>query len=501
MNDLYENGQLKERLDCKNYILDYFIPTTKGTHVLNDCDALEILQKDTFKEVYLKRFPKDIQKWYNTETVPKKLICDINKPTVGDTFINVSEKILHEYKKYSDFSEDIKVKVNIMLDFIKLVWASNDDNIYNFLLKWQANMIKGNKNSSCIYVKGDEGIGKSTLADFLRDYVIGIKLFVKGKADHLKGQHNMQLLGKLFCVFEELQFFSEAEWRAVDSELKDVITSNYMSYVDKYEKRFDAENFCNFMVLTNFNAIKGANGRRYMALDMNVSKMNDFKYFDYIRNNCFNKEVGEAFFSYLYEIDTSNFNSLDIPITKSKRDLCADLISPLEKFLKFNYLLRNKSINMKVVDLFKLYLTYANEDKRGAISAQEFCKQMRNLGFEHQLLHGYNRYKVPLEDLKEIAVRKKWLHELDKDLMEKDDDEENDYVMRSEHNELKAEYDELKAKYDALVKSPLRVDIKTPKKKLVKKFVTPVTVDEEVIYVSDNVIGDVIDALGFADIE
>jgi hypothetical protein len=32
------------------------------------------------------------------------------------------------------------------------------------------------------------------------------------------------------------------------------------------------------------------------------------------------------------------------------------------------------------------------------------------------------------------------------------------------------------------------------------KVATP-TVDEEVIYVSDNVIGDVIDALGFADIE
>jgi hypothetical protein len=151
-------------------------------------------------------------------------------------------------------------------------------------------------------------------------------------------------------VFEELQFFSEAEWRAVDSELKDIITSNYMSYVDNYEKRFDAENFCNFMVLTNFNAIKGANGRRYLALDMNASKMNDFKYFDYIRDNCFNKEFGEAFFSYLYEIDTSNFNSLDIPITKSKRDLCADLLSPLKQFLKFTYLLQKKSVNMKVKD-------------------------------------------------------------------------------------------------------------------------------------------------------
>ena len=78
MNELYDSGQLKDHLDCKTYILDYFIPTTKGTHVLNDADSLEIIQKDTFKEVYLKRFPKDIQKWFNTETIPKKLICDIN---------------------------------------------------------------------------------------------------------------------------------------------------------------------------------------------------------------------------------------------------------------------------------------------------------------------------------------------------------------------------------------------------------------------------------------
>jgi hypothetical protein len=139
-------------------------------------------------------------------------------------------------------------------------------------------------------------------------------------------------------------------------------------------------------------------------------------------------------------------------------------------------------------------LNYANEDKRGAISAQEFCKQMRNLGLEHYPSHGYNYCKVPLEDLAEFASRKKWLHELDVDMMEKDDDEENDYVMRSEHNELKAEYDELKAKYEALIS-------KKPKKKLVKIATPTKPVEEEIIYVSDDAIGDVIDALGFADIE
>jgi len=157
MNELYDSGLLKNHLDCKTYILEHFIPTTK-TYVLHDVDSLEIIQKDTFKEVYLKRFPKDIQKWFNTETIPKKLICDINKPTIGDTFINVSEKIMHEYsKKYSEYSVETQGK-NIMFDFVKLIWANNDDKVNQFLLKWLANMVKGNKNSSCIYVKGDEGI-------------------------------------------------------------------------------------------------------------------------------------------------------------------------------------------------------------------------------------------------------------------------------------------------------------------------------------------------------
>jgi hypothetical protein len=396
---------------------------------------------------------------------------------------------MHEYsKKYSEYSVETQGKVNIMLDFVKLIWANNDDKVNQFLLKWLANMVKGNKNSSCIYVKGDEGIGKSTLVDFLRDYVVGLKLFVKGKADHLKGQHNMQLLGKLFCVFEELQLFSEAEWKAVDSELKDIITSNYMSYVDKYEKRFDAENFCNFMVLTNFNAIKGANGRRYLALDMNVSKMNDFKYFDYIFN-CFNKEVGEAVFAYLFEIDTVSFNSLDIPITQAKRDLCADLISPLEKFLKFTYLLKNKNINMKVKELFQYYLEYANDGKHGAISAQQFCKQMRELGLNHYPSNGCNSYKIPVEDLAEIANRKKWLHELDKDMMETDDD---DIVLRSVHNELQANYNDLQAKYDELLS---KLSAKKPTK---KKVVS--SSEDTIVYISDETIDNVIADLGFEDI-
>ena len=130
----------------------------------------------------------------------------------------------------------------------------------------------------------------------------------------------MQLLGKLFVVFEELQFFSEKEWRAVDSELKDLITGDNASYCDKYEKRFDSKNINNYIVNTNHASIKSVNGRRYLVFDINPSKMNDFKYFEKIRS-CFNDIVGHAFYCYLIEIDTENFNSLDIPITQAKKKI------------------------------------------------------------------------------------------------------------------------------------------------------------------------------------
>ena len=171
--------------------------------------------------------------------------------------------------------------------------------MFEFLLKWLSNVVKGKKNKSCVYAKGPEGIGKSTLTDCISQFVIGMNLCVKGKADHLRGSHNMQLLGKVFVIFEELQYFSDKEWMAIDSEIKDLITGDYASYVDKYEKRFDAENINNYMINSNYNSIKGANGRRYLVCDINPEKQNDFKYFENIRENCFNDEIGHAIYCYL----------------------------------------------------------------------------------------------------------------------------------------------------------------------------------------------------------
>ena len=432
LKDLYENGQLKDRLDAKNYLSKHFVPTYIGSHVSFQNGKPYVIQDDIMTKVYLKRFPKDIKLWYNTETIPKNLICDIFQPQIGKDFINIASELKHKYVEYKTFSKQIKDKVDIFLEYVLTVWANGNKAVYDYLLKWFANVVKGIKNTSCLYSKGSEGIGKSTLTDFFSQYVVGVELCCKGKADHLKGSHNMQLLGKLFVIFEELQCFSDKEWIAVDAELKDMISGQYASYVDKYEKRFDAKNINNYVVNTNFNAIKGADGRRYLVLDVSPVKMNDFKYFANIRDNCFNDEIGKAFYCYLMEIDTKHFNSLDIPMTASKSAMCADLLSPLEKFLKFQYLLKEKDLSVKLKQLtteFNAYSRMKNQMFK-PWSIPIFGARMRELGFFFREMDGgYNKYKISLDELKKVAKNKKWLHATDKDELQQisdDEEEENE---------------------------------------------------------------------------
>ena len=69
-----------------------------------------------------------------------------------------------------------------------------------------------------------------------------------------------------------MQIFSDKEWYAVDSELKDMITDDWGSYTDEYEKRFEAQNINNYMIITNSN-LKGINGRTHTDIIAGGPKM------------------------------------------------------------------------------------------------------------------------------------------------------------------------------------------------------------------------------------
>ena len=179
--------------NAKAYIVKYFIPLNNGNHavlVSEESQKYIIIDKSTLKDVYFNRMD-EYWKFYTKEYKElKTLTCQLNKPVLYDNYLNVCPRMKYEYNAeeyYGNFDEvfddTTKEGVNKMLKFIKEVINNNNEEHYNFLIKWIANMVQGNKNKSCIYLKGAQGLGKSTLVDFLSKFVIGEELSLESGSE------------------------------------------------------------------------------------------------------------------------------------------------------------------------------------------------------------------------------------------------------------------------------------------------------------------------------
>lgn len=100
LKTLFTEGQLKDFTEAKEYVGKYFYPLTNGEHALIQNGKIEIVPKETMRYVNLKRFPDEIKKWYEKETIPKQLICDIFLPQIGDTYINRAPNMFKSLKTY-----------------------------------------------------------------------------------------------------------------------------------------------------------------------------------------------------------------------------------------------------------------------------------------------------------------------------------------------------------------------------------------------------------------
>jgi len=452
---VYIDGCLQDNLEpAKTYIDKYFFQTSKGEICFIDYKRqLEIVSMPTFRTVYSNKFPKQISKWFFTENSKiYDIVCSINAPTIDreNLKINCSGKFLHEYKPYADFDKSIHDKVNLFLTSVKENLCSNKQEIFDYLLKWTANMIQGNKNTSIIYLKSPfEGIGKSSYPKFIADHVIGRDLSVNSGASPLTTNFNYPLLGKLLVVFEELKL-RDSDWASASAKLKTMVSEKYDSYEAKNQNAVQAENISNYIIPTNVDAIQHADGRRVFQLDLSTAKMGNDEYWKTIYDTCYNNTVGHAFFCFLKEINLSEFRSSNIPETQAKQDVKAKLLPIEQKFLKDEFVLKKKELKHTVADLYNLYRQYCLSQDKKASHLMDFNTRMRELQLEYKKTKGCNWYVYSYETLKEMSVKFKWIHELDieetkAEVESSDDDDEDNVKPYDKHleNKLKSQSEEI----------------------------------------------------------
>lgn len=457
--------------DAKLYIDKFFIPLSNGDHAYFENGKYVIKDDGIIKRTYFKRMPKELYEYYFTQKTDVKTISyDINKPKFYEHYINMCPQLIHEYKAYSEFSEEIKINVNIMLDHVKNVLCSGNEECYIFILKWFSQMVKGNKNDSCLYLKSGQGTGKSTFIDFMREYVIGNSLSVQCGSGPFKTKFNSELSGKLLVQLEELENTSSNEWTAISSVLKRNITSDIIMIEGKGKDPVEEKNLNNYVILSNNDAIRDDDGRRYFILDISTHQVGNLQYFENIRHKCFNINIGWAFYCYLKEINTNGFYSQNYPLTQAKKDSHCKRLDNVYTFLKDTYLLQKESFKGTVQELYNLYVEYMKSIGKGKTKGKiDFNKTLDDIGIKYYGSSNKNIYNIEYSELLVISKKYKWIHELDEFNPEEDNDDNEIYGFGK--SEIIKKYEEQKKELEALKLQLEELEKKNKKlKKKVKKY-------------------------------
>ncbi len=407
--------------ECKNYMNKYFFITDGDYYFWNALIQDFVPQtRDSIKDKYMNRLPEEISNWFFKQNrTLHTIVNEVNKPRIFDKKLNMFHGFKYNNpKKYAQYSKAVQGKVDIYLNYIKEVICSNNEACQRYIIKWIANVCQGKKNDSCLYMKGPEGIGKSSLSGFLMKHVLGNRITTKAKPDVLRTSYNKILCGKVLAVFEELPTFSDKEWEGISSVLKDMVTDTELLYSEKYEKQFQAANINNYIINTNVDALKSSEGRRYFIAELSTKRRGDHEYFGKLNDICFNDEVGEAFFAYMLEVDTAKFNAQrDMPETQNKLNAIAERLPPEIKFLKEEYILNlvngKRNIKCTARELYNEYANYCLDNGVKPLQFTKFTTKLQEINIEYKKSHGVYKFNVTYEELNSIALKYKWIHELD----------------------------------------------------------------------------------------
>lgn len=374
----------------------------------------------SFRSVWGSYLKDSVLSWFmNDNPIRYHEVCRTDKGRIffEDGLYCINQFKGHKYKYIStdNFNDTTIDKANIFLEFMKDVICCGSDDQYQYLCKWIGNVCRGNKNDVALYLKtSEQGVGKSTFTDMLRYWIFGLNNAHVSDSVPLRTPNNRILMGNLLVIFEELPVFSKGEWQGVSSRLKDMVTNKTATYSEKYLKPIKANNINNYIINSNENAIKDDDGRRYMILDISISRKADYKYFGNIHDECFNKDIGHALFCKFYESVGDDFNAQrEMPITDNKLDAICDRLNDAYQYIKEAFVLSKTPLKISLKSLYDNYVLYCGQKGSAALTKPKFNKKLKDVGIFCKPSNGSIKFNVKYDDLKQIADDNKWIHELD----------------------------------------------------------------------------------------
>lgn len=268
--------------------------------------------------------------------------------------------------------------------FHHLFFIICDENVEasHFLISWirWIMLYPEIKSKVFVFLFSDEGFGKSSLGNFLSEFVFGeTASYICAGLDSLTGKFNKHLMGKLFCQIEELPSTSGDFHKQFD-KMKTLITDPRMSCEPKGLDGFTINNHLNFLGCSNnkYSLRMSKTDTRYFVLE--IKKKMDKDYWTQYYSDFQNQNFADMLYSYFLKTSDDDYVKFNgrpkIPCTDLKEELINFSLPCHEKFYKDisdgEYQL-SKSIIKEEFD-------YNNKTYKYATSLDELWSQYQDWG-------------------------------------------------------------------------------------------------------------------------
>ena len=227
-----------------------------------------------------------------------------------------------------------------LLRHIKEVLSNNNEQYYAYIMSWLAQIIKTPWKPTDIFLlfQGDQGAGKTMIAEFLVKYIFGRHLSLSTNGiKPLVQRFNGAVKSKLFVCCNELTNIdgSQGSFHSAFDTMKNLITDRLIQVEMKGFEHIQIDNFCNFMGTTNhqFTAKLEKTDRRYACFETNGEYIGNYEYFDRLGKSL-NQTTGDMFYSYLLNYPVADMVDLrKIPNTELRQSMINNSRSSVEHFI------------------------------------------------------------------------------------------------------------------------------------------------------------------------
>ena len=323
-----------------------------------------------------------------------KIIMYLNKTNYHDAIFSpgcpLDKKYVNTFLGFqAKYIKGVTEKdVEVPLKLIREIFADDNEINYRYILKWLGSMLKatGNLEGTSLIIFGAQGSGKSTFFEFLNEFVIGVNYSVELNLDNITGQFNSLIDKKVMVVVNEMESKNNKNEKGVDA-LKTYITDKRVVVEKKGIDAVSVTNYSRYALLTdNIKTLGALLGRRWAMFKCShkysyTYDINITNFWINVRKTIMNQKMGDMVYSYLMDLDISDFIARDIPQTNLREFQEEKSKSELNIFLHEQQTLDvivNDNKRIKKSDFYQYVINAFKYSSGGTTNKKEIGDEIMN---------------------------------------------------------------------------------------------------------------------------